>query len=344
MKKSEVLIRLARRLGGATLLDRFWGHERLTVLAHHRVTPDVLHPDFPYYQPNVSATPEMFEAQLAYIASHYHVIGLEDLRQFVAHGASLPPRPLLITFDDGFRDNYDYAFPVLKRYGFPAVLFLMTSRMDEPVLAWWDACAYCFFHTDRGRADLPLLGETDLSTPVLKLAARERLMKHMKRVSEAEKLAALEQLPEALGVPEPPRVPEMFVTWDQVREMDSNGVVCMPHTMTHPILTRVDTDQQRSEITGSAARVREVTGREMVAFAYPNGTIDDYNETTLQALRSAGIELAFTLTPGPARPAEVRQHPLEIQRVFLSYKDSLDRFIFKLLGLPRFQEPPRFLT
>ncbi len=343
MKKSQLVMKAARRVGAPKLLDLYWGRDRLTVLAHHRVTDDGTRPDFPYYQPNISAAPAQFVEQLAFIAANFNVISLDDLVEHVVGGKALPERPLLITFDDGYLDNYQHAYPALKQHGFPAVIFLMTSRMAHSVPAWWDECAYYFARTTLPAADLPLVRRQSLDSPAERLAAREAVLQQLKQVTEAQKLSALKQIGETLDVAPPPVDPNLFVNWDQVREMVRDGIACMPHTVTHPILTRVSPEQQREEIVGSRDRIREETGQDTPAFAYPNGGVEDYDRTTLQILEEEGFRVAFTLTPGPMRAARVHQYPLQIQRVFLSARDSLDRFVFKLMGVPAFQEPIRFI-
>ncbi|MBN2471650.1 MAG: polysaccharide deacetylase family protein, partial [Anaerolineae bacterium] len=251
MKKSQVIMGAARKAGLPGLLDLYWGQDRITVLAHHRVTDAGKAADFPYYQPNISATPAQFDEQLAYIAAHFSVIGLHDLVAYVVENKPLPPRPLLITFDDGYLDNYQHAFPVLQRYGFPAVIFLMTSRMTHSAPPWWDECAYYFFHTTREDANLPLVGPQRLDSPAARLAGREAVLQAMERVPEAQKLAALQELGRTLAVAPPPLDPGLFMNWDQARDLVNNGVACMPHTVTHPILTRVSPEQQRQEIVDS---------------------------------------------------------------------------------------------
>lgn len=342
MSKVQIAFKVLMALKAPRLLDAYWGAERLTVLAYHRIA-DPTAPGFKYDPPVVSATPEKFALQMAYIREHFNVVDLEAVNTFLHHGRSLPPRPLLITFDDGYLDNYTHAYPVLKRHGFPAVIFLLTSRMDNPLPAWWDECAHYFHHTQRQAATLPLIGERDLSSPALRRAAREALVRQLKRIPEAEKLAALRQTGEALQVDPPGPDPDLFMTWDHVRELVSAGIACQPHTVNHPILARVDEETQRCEIVGSCERIREETGQTISAFAYPNGGVGDYTATTMRLLQQAGIRTAFTLLAGPVRPQVARQHPLEIPRVYLGGRDTVERFVFKVMGLPALMERPRFI-
>lgn len=315
------------------LLDAYWGPERLTVLAYHRII-DASPPSFDLYRPNVSATPEMFERHIAYIVKHFNVISLEMLQDFLLTGQALPRRPLLITFDDGYLDNYTNAYPILRRYKLPAVIFLITDKMAQPTAPWWDSCAYYFFHTMKSSADLPLLGMCELVSPAQRDAARESFIKAVKKLPEAEKQASLQALRLSLDAGEFNSKLPLFVSWDQVRELTANGVACQPHTLTHPIMTRIDPNEQKWQLTESRARIEAETGQAAIAFAYPNGSRHDYNAETMAALRETGYQMAFTLSPGPARLADVRAKPLEIRRVFLGYRDSFEIAVLKMLGLP----------
>ncbi len=331
MRKAHKLAAALHKVGFERLLSASWGPDRLTVLAYHRIN-DATDPGFDHYEPNVSASPELFDQEMDYVAGNFNVIDLATLHAYVRDGEPLPPRPLLITFDDGYLDNYQNAAPILKKYGFPAVIFLMTSRMDDGntgKLPWWDAVAYLFKHTQKQQADLPVIGMRDLT--VEKHPVREEMIQVLKLIPEVEKQVALEQLQVALDV-ELPTSPQVFMNWDQVRELVANGIACQPHTVNHPILTRIDAAQMRRELTDSRDQIIEQTQQEIAAFAYPNGMPGDYDQTTMQTLRDLDIGLAFTLTPGPVALKTVRKRPLEIERIFLLHQDTLDAFIMKLMG------------
>jgi peptidoglycan/xylan/chitin deacetylase (PgdA/CDA1 family) len=333
VRKTAFLSRVLRTVGASRVLDAYWGASRLTVLAYHRIT-DAHAADFPYYRPNVSATPGMFARQMEYVRKRFNVIDLAALYAYVEEGKALPWRPLLVTFDDGYLDNYENAFPVLRSMGLPAVIFLMTSRMDTPSPPWWDECAYYFYHTQQECATLPMIGEQNLATKAEREAALEIMLQAMKGIREEEKLTALRELPQLLGVAPPGADPPLFVSWDQVRELVAKGIACQPHTVTHPILTRIDPAEAHRQLAESKQVIERETDQRVTAFAYPNGTPADYDQTTFAILRDLGYRLAFTLSPGPMRLGEVKQRPLEIKRVFLSYKDTFDIFVMKVLGLP----------
>ena len=341
MRKSHLIASALHKSGGTRFLDMMWGKNRLTVLAYHRII-ESHDPDFSYYQPNVSATPAMFKRQMDFVAKRFNVIDLNTLVAFIEHGKPLPPRPLLITFDDGYLDNYENAFPILKSYGFPAVIFLMTASMDNPIRPWWDQCAYYFKKTKKTSISLPI-GTFEINTSEDRIPVRETVMRQLKKLPETEKQAVIAALPEATDV-EPPNEPPLFVNWDQVRELVANGVACQPHTVTHPILTRIPQDEVQHQLSESRDKIRNETHQEISAFAYPNGTPDDYNKTAIETLRELGYKVAFTLTPGPAKFNVVKEHPYQIARVFLGRRDTFETFVLKVMGAPALTDKTKFIT
>jgi len=317
-------------MGAHRLVAAFWGKSSITVISYHRVT-NTEEPDFPYYRGG-SISPDMFKRHMAFVGEHYSVISLKQLIDFVQNAATLPPRPLLITFDDGYLDNYIHAYPVLREFDFPAVVFLMTGAINGSVEPWWEQCSYFFHLTCLDSATLPLIGERTFARKTDRIKVCEELIDALKEVSEEEKLSTLTQVRTVLGVEPSDRESPSFMTWEQIREMEENGIAFQPHTVTHPILTRVSTLRASQEIRDSLHEILQQTQQKSYAFAYPNGGKHDYNEQIIQALRDETIKTAFTTAAGPASALWVRSHPYEIPRVYAARQDSFDTFILKLAG------------
>jgi peptidoglycan/xylan/chitin deacetylase (PgdA/CDA1 family) len=305
------------------------------VLAYHRIA-NPNDPGFDTFKPNVSATPDDFAAQIDFIRERFNVISQDDLVAWLQNQQPLPPYPALITFDDGYRDNFDHAFPVLQNRKLPAIIFLATNYINHASPFYCDLISYCFYHTRQTKADLPLSGWQEWHDESGRTSIMDNWLSQLKILSDDEKWAAIKQLPHALGVTVPDDAfAGLHLTWDQVRTMAANGIDMGAHTQSHPILTRVSVEQARREITGSKAQIEAEINRPVTTFAYPNGTPPDFNPTLQDILIKTGFEAAFTLVPGPTRPSEVRQTPMAIRRIFIHHKDSLPRFAAKVMGLPR---------
>jgi peptidoglycan/xylan/chitin deacetylase (PgdA/CDA1 family) len=332
--EKTVLKQVRDRMFDVGLIDKLYTlrPHHLTVLAYHRVTEwDT--PTFDTFRPNVSATPAAFAAQMDFLHQHFNVISLDDLLAALRGTGHLPRHPALITFDDGYRDNYDHAFPVLRQRGLPAVIFLTTGYIGGTRLFWWDIVAYCFFHTRQQEADLPLIGTQQWHDPASRETVMNRLLTALKQVPEDEKVAAVETLPRLMGVTLPPHGSgEMFLTWEHVRELIANGVAMGAHTQSHPIMTRIPLERARAEACGAKTHIEAETGQPVTTLAYTNGLASDFNQELQTVLHQSGFEAAFTLLPGPAHPAQVRREPMAIRRIAISYKDTLSRFAVKLVG------------
>lgn len=313
--------------------DTLIGPKSLAVVCYHRVDEPQrtdLYPD------TVSARPEVFEAHLDAIEDQHTPVALSDVVDSVRSAKPLPPRAALITFDDGYRDNYEVAYPILKRRGIPAVIFLASDHISSTKPFWWDLASFLLHHTERTEATIPLLGERLVPGPGRRRALLDEWLGVAKTVPEKVKLAALEEMESGLGVsPRPDDFADVHLTWDQVREMGSNGMAFGGHTCTHPILTRVDSDQARSEIFGSVTRIREETGDPVSSFAYPNGLQEDFDDDIEQITQEAGLDISFSLIPGPSRLGEVRKRPFAVRRIYVGLEDTPERFARKLAGAAR---------
>jgi len=323
------------------ILHRIVNRSKLTVLAYHRID-DPHAPGFDTFTPNVSATPAQFAAQMAHLSRRYTVVSIDDVTAWLRGEHSLPPYPALITFDDGYADNFRHALPVLKKHRFPAIVFLATDYIGNSKPFFWDLAAYCFAHTEKTSAVLPPAGELHWHNSQNRTAVMVKWLNQLKTLPDAEKWAHIHALPARLDVSVPADAfAGLTMTWDEVRTMIAGGVAMGAHTMSHPVLTRVSPAQARAEIAGSKACIEAVTGSPVTTFAYPNGLLTDFNAEIQTALTETGIEAAFTLLPGPVPMATARQAPLAIRRIFIGRKDSLPRFAAKLVGLPRMVGFPR---
>lgn len=323
---------LARRAGALSAAARWYGGDRLTVLAYHRVA-DGWDPDLAGYRPNVSASAGGFAEQLDWVAPRFSVVGLGDVLAWLDGAAPLPRRPMLITFDDGYLDNLETAAPLLAARGLPAVLFLTTGPLDGGPALCPDVVAKIFGDSTVSSADIPMLGHRDWGSPGDgDLVGREFVMA-VKRLPTDRRDANISALADALGTAVPASIPGLYLDWEQVCSL--HGWEIGAHTVTHSVLTSIDREAALGEATVSKLRIEGEIGRPVRAFAYPNGSPDDFSDETGAVLTEAGIDLAFTLVPGPSRASEVRSAPLEVRRVYVDRTDDLATFAGRVMGVPR---------
>ena len=323
---------LARRTGVLSVIGRWYGRDRLTVLAYHRVA-DASNPNLTGFRPNVSASVNGFAEQLDWIARRFTVVSLGDVLAWLDGAGALPPRPLLITFDDGYLDNLGAAAPLLAARGLPAVLFLTTGPLDGGCVLCPDVVAEIFGNSTVSSADLPMLGRRDWGSP----GDRERVIREfviaVKRLAGDRRISIISSLAHALGSGVPESIPGLYLDWEQVRSL--HGWEIGAHTVTHPVLTSIEREAASEEVVVSKRRIEDEIGRPVRAFAYPNGSPGDFSDEVDAVLVAAGIDLAFTLLPGPSRASEVRAAPLAVRRTDVCHSDGLATFAGKVMGVTR---------
>ncbi|MDB4969228.1 MAG: polysaccharide deacetylase, partial [Myxococcales bacterium] len=241
---------------------------------------------------------EKFAAQMRWVRDHCDPIGPEALVERAERPSRVRPA-VLVTFDDGYRDYHDHAYPVLESLGIPAVVFLATSFLDEGGMLWTDEVHLAARNTRRDRVTLPWSDGPAIALPdaQARAALGQRARAHLKTLPDGERRTALASLLAALG--DSPGKERQMLTWDEVRrtmKLTTYG----GHSHTHPILSRLDADAAEREIRTCKERIAAETGRAPKTFAYPNGRPSDYTPETQQILRRHGFEVAFSTSEGIA--------------------------------------------
>jgi peptidoglycan/xylan/chitin deacetylase (PgdA/CDA1 family) len=304
----------------------------LTVLCYHRVVQP--QPDrFQGFRANISASPDDFRKQIDYLLRHYTPVSVHDVRAWLLGERELPLRPALVTFDDGYTDNGEIAWPILRARGVPAVVFLVTDHIENQRPFLWDYVAYCFHSTRDTECCLPLLGQARCQLAAEREEAARMWMHLVKAYPDAQKWRHAQELACALHV-EPPKnaFAGMYLSWADVVRLAADGLDFGGHTRTHPVLTRVPLQQAETEICGSRERVAKALGRPPVAFAYPNGTTADFGPEHERLTRKAGYTMAFALHSRPSLLSEAARRPAAIDRIYIGLEDNLPRFAAKLVG------------
>lgn len=263
------------------------------ILAYHMIS------DSPNgFYPEVST--RNFERQINHLKRNYHIISLEEIAERIRTGRTVR-RCAAITFDDGFRDNYEKAYPILRRHQIPATIFLTTGCIDTGTLPWFIWFRFLFKNAARKRVNIELEGQTlsfSLEGPPEKRTASDQIMRYLQCCPDQERLSILNELPSMLGVESADSPRSLMLTWDQIREMSRSGINFGAHTITHPVLSRISPEMIRYEIEGSKTAIEEHIGRPVKTFAYPFGRKQHYPSDTPLLLRDLGFECAVTTEPG----------------------------------------------
>lgn len=267
---------------------------------------------------------EPFARQMDWLAARYRVISIARLQAALDGGAPLPPRAVLLTFDDAYRSFAEVAWPILESHGFRPALFVPTAYPDRPAPRfWWDRLEQAFARTTRRDTLAGPDGPLSLATPEERARAHRRVKQHVKDLAHARTLAVTEEVCTALGVP---REPHEVLGWDALRTLARQGVTLGAHSRTHPRLDRVGRAEARAEVLDSVRELeQEIPGQPRV-FAYPDGRFDD---ELVEVARAAGVELAFTTRRGTNDLGSCDR--LRLRRMHVDARDSVEVLRAKLV-------------
>jgi peptidoglycan/xylan/chitin deacetylase (PgdA/CDA1 family) len=295
----------------------------LRVLAYHRIA-DV--GETPAGNPSiVSATPEAFERQMQHLLARYRVVPLSAVLEAQRGGTPLPPRAVLITFDDGYRDFGEVAWPILRRYGLPATVFVATAFATDPQrLFWWERLHHAVEHASRPALGVPGLGTLRLDSEAARRSTRLTLQAYLKQIPHGEAMALVERLSSELA-PDGARAPQVL-GWPQLRRLKQEGVFLVAHTRTHPALTQLSRAGIREEIRGSMDDLERELGDVPPVFCCPFGL---YDQRVLQELERQSVEMAFTCEDGHNRVPS--GDPLRLRRTSITPRTTPFVFPLRLL-------------
>jgi peptidoglycan/xylan/chitin deacetylase (PgdA/CDA1 family) len=308
--KRELIAQVSASVGLTKLLEWLPKRDVLIGLNYHRIGSAADSP----YDPNIfSATAEEFFGQIAYIRKRFHFATLEESLE-MANGTTPPGTSVLITFDDGYLDNYTVAYPILKSYGIPAAFFLPTAFIGSSRLPWWDEIAFIVKKSRNRRIrlsyprpvvfDLDSDGEVRVCMNVLRLYRQPAVADTDRFISELE------------GACETSRpngsAERSFLNWDEAREMQAHGMAFGSHGHNHKILSKISVKDQEQEVRISRQVLECELGRKIDIMAYPVGARDCFTGDTVAALKRAGYRAAFSYYGGVNRAG--RTDLFDIQR------------------------------
>lgn len=285
--------------GMLSLLSPAGPGARLTIAIFHRVLPlpDPLFPD--------EVDRARFDNLCAWLAAWYNVLPLDEAARRLEQG-ELPSRALVITFDDGYADNHDEALPVLLKHGLCATFFIATGFLDGGRM-WNDTVVEsvrrCMLPTlDLGGLGVAGLGNLPLDGIAARQSAIRSILGAIKYLPPQQRLALAEAVAGQAQVTLPK---DLMMRSDQVRALAAAGMQIGAHTVSHPILARLDADEARREIATSKLALESLLGQPVTLFAYPNGKPgNDYLPRDVELVRELGFDAAVSTAHGAARAGD----------------------------------------
>jgi peptidoglycan/xylan/chitin deacetylase (PgdA/CDA1 family) len=247
---------------------------------------------------------KVFEQQLKFLRARYNFIKFEDyLYALSSEHKSLPSNPLLITIDDGYTDNYRYAYPVLMKHKVPATIFLSTDFISNRAWLWSNRLEYTLKNSQRTKFSY-LLGDREASYQVDSFIgwhkAQLDIFNYCRTLANADKDLFLDQLALDLKVSVPDEVTSEFqpLTWGQIKEMQNNGISYGSHGHTHSICSRLSSADLLAELVVSKNEIEKNVSVPVEVFCYPNGQPEDYSSDVVRQVENVGYRAAVTTVVG----------------------------------------------
>jgi peptidoglycan/xylan/chitin deacetylase (PgdA/CDA1 family) len=327
--KREYLARTLGQLGAINLLERVVAMRRpgLIVLTYHRIAERGTDQ---FYDPVISASPQSFRAQVKWLQKRMRILTLLELDDRIQASERWSEPAALVTFDDGYRDNFDVAVPILNELGVPATFFIPSKFLESPSLPWWDHVTYLIKQTPKRRLFLRR-NPHDENPPLdidLDSNSRDAAVMTIIRAILDERIADLRWFMEHLTAQSEVTVEteslgrDLFMNWEQVRQLaDTGGRLSIgSHAHSHHNLGKLDAQSQRCELVLSKQILEKQLGREVAAIAYPFGWPGTYTQATKASAKEAGYRLGFASRTGVNYPGTL--DPFEINRLGVGSDDS----------------------
>ncbi|BDD87627.1 polysaccharide deacetylase [Desulfofustis limnaeus] len=327
---------LLYRTGILFVLKAWVLRRRAVVLMYHRVlTPEERNRSFS--AEGIVVGVETFTWQMQAAKELFRVVSLPEFLESLRQGTGFSDGTCLITFDDGWSDNYRNAFPVLQRLQIPATIFLPMDFIGSGKMFWREEMAAALWAAAQGRdaESLELLRElaveqlARMSFPEAKrvieayiTGLKERPVDYRQEVAERLSAFAARKRSRNHDV-------DSFIDWEQAKLMRDYGISFGSHSYYHPILTELESDAVAAEAICSRLVLERWFPGDPLVFCYPNG---DYDETVSREVATAGYAAAFTTEPGFVAGGD---DPLTIKRVNIHEDMTKSRALFlaRILGV-----------
>jgi peptidoglycan/xylan/chitin deacetylase (PgdA/CDA1 family) len=322
------------------VLQRIVLRKRAVVLMYHRVLSEEERA-LTSSHPGIVVSTASFEAHMAVVKRRFVALSAADFSDRLTRKVPFPSSSCLITFDDGWYDNWANALPVLERHNLPALIFLPVNYIGRQRQFWQERVTRLIA---RGLAaattDVAMRNRLAAILEPIGLGSAFSLPADRRREAIAEAVGFLKAAPQSardsliaelidLGLAsDDANDPDRFLSWDQVRVMGGRGVTFGGHGAEHRLLTQVRADAAEQEVLESRTVLAEHVG-DVAAFSYPNGS---WNAEIAAIVREHGYQMAFTTEPGSVSSSDDR-YALKRINIHEHAASTTPLFLARVVGL-----------
>ena len=314
----------------------YLNRNKALVLMYHGFTAKAKYDAFENIE-NIHLDIAKFEKQIKFLTSNFNVISLNTLVECFEQKKAFPSKSVVITVDDGYESNYKLAFEILKRYNCPAIIFLTTNFVNDSKILWTDRLAVLIKKLQVEEFEFSHNGQSlkvKLNDQRDKLDLYKKFKKILKNIDQVQRDDIIEQIIKKYAIKiEPNDYSEMNLplNWDQIREMNKSSIIEFGgHTCSHYIIGKLSADIAREEVIQSTKIIEEKTGKKCLHFCYPNGQPGDFNKVTKNILIDSGYKCGLTTIQNYVTE---KSDVYELERIYVSNKDSINQFVMSLSGM-----------
>lgn len=266
---------------------RYIKREQALILMYHGVSEDEMGSVENFDGKYVNKI--LFEKQLKYFRKHYNIISLDEYIKMRRGERKTPDNPLIITFDDGYRDNLTVLCPILKKYGVKATIFLPALQIEYEEMPWQNKVNFCIANTDKKALILSLRGKKGrygLEDVKMRKSSLIKIKRILMELKDDERKRLIKEIISKSKVKIPNKNDDLcLMSWKDINNMkkEIGSLISFgSHTLTHPMLTKISYDDMKKEVEGSKSMVENRLGMVVNHFSYPFGA---YNDAIIKSVK-----------------------------------------------------------
>lgn len=252
---------------------------------------------------NKHISTEEFDHQINFLSKHCNVISLKKLISYFSQKKNFPKNTVVITFDDGFENNYTKAIPILKKYSLPATFYISIGNIINNEMFWVDKIEDCINYTLKRNLRLKLDHEINfkLESNSQKIVAVNNIKTWCKSIVNYKKDLIIDEIINKLEV-----IPKIsswsgykLLKLSQINEIDKSELFEIGgHSYKHKILSMLSNDELKIEINDSIFNLQKILNRKIDFYAYPEGQEHHFDKRVIKLLKDKNIACCPTAIPG----------------------------------------------
>ena len=295
MAKKEIFANILNKTKVFDILSKL-NQNNFFVFNYHRLYSSKL--QTPFDEGVCEYTIDTFETHLKWIKNNFDVLSEKDVLN-MSNDGKVPKRCALITFDDGYIDNYSLAFPLLKSYNLPAIFFIPTQAIDERVLGWWDIISYLIKKSPKEEIIID-----SRKFQLLNHDQKEYAIAYFVNKFKTTPFTSYEKLIDILSVSCDVEIPsyaeqsEQLMTWENLNEVIGHNITIGSHTHTHRVLNTLDENEQFNELQKSKKILENKLNCKINSLSYPVGEYSHFSTATKKIAKKAGYKICFSNSTG----------------------------------------------